>query len=296
MFGVKNYKNISRVSFLLPAIIFLAFIGIFPFLYQIFITFTNYRLINPDYSFVGFENYKNILFNERFYHSLILWLVYTVIAVSIELIIGFTMSLCIEKVTINKSRLLVPILIMPLVLSPVVIGSLFRMMLSSEFGVIIYFLKKIGLNIGVSPTASPALAIPTIAIVDAWQWAPFVFIITYAGLKSIPKEVVESAKVDGVNYIGIVTRIYLPLIRTEIIIAILFLIFRCLKLFDIVFSLTSGGPGISSEVVNYYIYHKAFQSIETNHAAVMGFLLLIIGLVLTNIFTKSIYKEIEKEE
>jgi multiple sugar transport system permease protein len=288
--GSGRRDSFYRVLFVLPAIVVLLLLGLYPFLFQVAISFTDYRLGYPDAPFVGLDNFAAVLADERFYHSIGVWLQFTVIAVAVEIAAGLVMSLCLNSVARRHRRFILPILIIPLVLSPVVMGSLFRMMLSSEFGVLIYLLDAVGLHVS-NPLASSVWVVPTLALVDAWQWAPFVCLITFAGLQGIPQQIIEAARVDGASPLNLIWRISLPLIRTEILIAFLFLIFRCLKAFDTIFAMTGGGPSISSEVFNLYLYHKAFDYLETSQAAVMGLLVFVAGVILTTRFVRVLYQE-----
>jgi len=295
----RRAESYYKFLFLFPTILVLLSISLFPFIHQIYISFTNYRLGFGGDSFVGVENYRKVLFDSRFLHSILIWLKFAIIAVSLEMVLGFLMALAFNSIFTNATNareFVLSILIIPMVLSPVVMGGLFRMMFSSEFGVFVYFLRLIGIDVQRSPLSSPVWVIPTLAFVDIWQWTPLAFLLIYAGLQGIERQLLEAAEVDGASYFQIIWKITIPLVRSEILIALLLLVFRSLKLFDTICSMTAGGPGIHSEVVNYYLYKQAFSFIETGQAAAIGVFILIIGFLLANIFTRFLFSELAKGE
>jgi multiple sugar transport system permease protein len=167
--------------------------------------------------------------------------------------------------------------LLPMVLSPVVVGVTWRALLTPEFGWISQFFGP-----GISWLADPQLALITLAIVDVWQWTPFVFIILLSGLLSIPVDIFEAARIDGANGWHRFSRIILPSLAPLITIVVLLRAIDAFKIFDLVFNLTQGGPGTSTETLAFYIYRLSFKSYDLGYGAAISMVLsLLVGFLIS---------------
>jgi multiple sugar transport system permease protein len=179
---------------------------------------------------------------------------------------------------VNRWRsVLRTLFLLPMVLSPVVVGVTWRALLTPEFGWISQFFGP-----GISWLADPQLALITLAIVDVWQWTPFVFIILLSGLLSIPVDIFEAARIDGANGWHRFSRIILPSLAPLITIVVLLRAIDAFKIFDLVFNLTQGGPGTSTETLAFYIYRLSFKSYDLGYGAAISMVLsLLVGFLIS---------------
>jgi len=271
---------LSRWTFLAPAAVVLAAVLAYPIYYAFQISFSTLDLqtFGPG-EFVGFENYEDALTNQNFIRSLGTTTIYLVLALPIQIILGFAIAFFLNAEWRGRGVIRALFLI-PMVIIPVVSGGTWKMLLDPVFGVISWLLSLVGLP---SPNwfGDPAWAMLSIVIIDTWRSTPFVVLIAAAALLSLPKDIFEAAAVDGANWWRQLWSISLPLLTP--IIAATFIVrwLGAVKMFDIVVSTTRGGPGQSTNVVNLYIYQQAFQSLKFPESAAMALIVLVITMVLT---------------
>src|SRR6185503_18673060 len=185
------------------------------------------------------------------------------------------------------------LLLLPMMLPPVVVGVVWRLMLTSNFGAVNGTLKTFGIQTdALTWTASPKLAMASVIVADVWQWTPFVFLILLAGLQAIPQEPYEAALIDGSTAWQTFRHVTLPLLKPAILIALLLRTMDLLRVFDQIFILTEGGPGFATETVSLYIYRTAFRFSNFGYAAAMSFVLLL----LTNIVSVGYIRLLQKQE
>ena len=195
-----------------------------------------------------------------------------------EVTLGILLAIYIDRISFG-SGIIRSILLIPLMISGIVVSLMSKMMLNKLFGVIPYLMKQIGFSSGFYGTKDSAMW--TLIGVDAWWQTAFVFIIILAGLQSIPKEPIEAARIDGVSEWGITKYIRLPMIRSLIFLVILFRSIDTLKIFDLVWGATGGGPGLSSEVVQTYAYRTAYGFLQMSKALTVIVIFSVIVALLT---------------
>jgi len=280
------------MPFLLPAVVYLFALTIYPFIYSVITSLFNLSLTSSQPPlFVGFQNYKNLLSDGLFYTALFNTLLITVASVIIEFLIGFSVAhLFIAISNMRASHVLRTVYILPMMVTPVVVGLVWNYMLNPLFGIMDYILGVVG--IPPQPWfASPASALWTVVLVNVWEWSPFLMLISMAGLMSIPKELYEAAQMDGAKWYQVVARIELPMVRNTVFVGIIFRIIDNFRLFDIVYASTRGGPGRSTEVISLYAYRQIFQYFNAGYGSAAAVLIFILAMIIANISVQFLRKE-----
>ncbi len=176
-----------------------------------------------------------------------------------------------------------------MMLTPVVVGLMWGMMYNTDFGVIAYLLRSIGFERS-SWTGDPSTALFSLMLVDVWQWTPFMMILLLSGLQGIPQEQYESAEIDGAPRWQIFRYITFPLLKTMVMVAVIFRLMDAIKIFDIVYTITRGGPGTVTEVISLYIFKTGFKFFRMGYATSLSWILLIVTIVLTQFYVKAMRK------
>jgi len=282
--------------YILPAVIILIIIVIFPTIFLWYISFTNYDLTMgwDKKELVGIKNYVYLFSMDKdFFHSVKISILFMVITVTAELMLGLGIALLFDRRLIGK-RLWMSFLMIPMIITPTIVSLMWKLMLNTEYGVLNYILSWF--FIGKVNWLSPKNSLLSLMIVDIWEWTPFITLILYAGLQSLPQEPYEAALVDGASFSQIFIYITLPLLRPMIIIAILLRSIDSLKIFDVVYGLTQGGPGNSTELMSLHIYRLGFR--HTNwigRASANAVILLILISLLTTVLLKIMRTGVAKE-
>jgi len=270
-------KNSTGYYFLLPSIIVLGFTSVYPAIYSFILSFYNWNW-GTQQDFVGLSNYLFLLGDREFWIVIKNTFLFAFFACSIEVTLGILLAIYIDRINFGAG-IIRSILLIPLMISGIVVSLMSKMMLNKLFGVIPYLMKQIGFSSGFYGTKDSAMW--TLIGVDAWWQAAFVFIIILAGLQSIPKEPIEAARIDGVSEWGITKYIRLPMIRSLIFLVILFRSIDTLKIFDLVWGATVGGPGLSTEVVQTYAYRTAYGFLQMSKAMTVIVIFSVIVALLT---------------
>ena len=278
-------KNLKWI-FPLPAVIFLLLMMVFPVLYTFCVSLTNWNMSSGGVaSFIGLDNYVSMLQEPRFYNAVGLTLYFTVLAVGIETVLGVGIALILNREFRGKN-LAKFILLLPMVATPVAIGLSWTLFYEPTIGLANYALKFLGLPAS-KWLASNLAVIPSLALVDIWEWTPMISLIVLAGLASLPAEPFEAALVDGASPWQTLRRITLPLLRPTILIAVVLRSIDALKTYDIIYVMTAGGPGFASETLNIYAYSLGFgyfrfgaasSALVALFAIVLGFSIIVLKL------------------
>lgn len=263
---------------LTPALVFLTFYSIFPLLYNVFLSFHDWKSRQKFFEYIGTENWTNLFTDDtRFINSLTVTFTYVVAAMLIQLLLGFIIALLLDARPWGVG-LMQTIIILPMVTAPTVAGMLFRLLTHSEFGAISWLLYGTGILQPSEPLigGSGRYALIGILIVDIWQWTPFFTLILLAGLKGLPEEVMEAGQVDGANWFQRLIRLKIPMLKTVLAVAVLFRLVDLYKVFDYIAIMTSGGPATRTETLSYYGYVNTFQQTEWGYGAAIGITLMLI--------------------
>lgn len=264
---------------LLPSIIFLAILGVYPFCICVYTSFFQYSLTTPECPFIGLTNFFNILKDSYFWESLKTTGIFVLITVTLEFFIGLILAIILFKEFRGKDFIRT-LIIVPMVITPVVTSTIWKLLFHSEFhvGLINFFLHLIK----ISPQGwlgSSTLAFPSIIIIDIWRWSPFMALISLSGLQSLSKEPLEAAAIDGASELQIMKYIILPLLKPIIGFAILFKTIWSIKAFDIIFATTRGGPGTVTQTFNLYIFLQAFNHFEIGYASALALILVFFTIL-----------------
>ncbi|MGC9771202.1 carbohydrate ABC transporter permease [Fervidobacterium islandicum] len=282
--GSKKVKNFGGASphwfFLTPALVIVFAILIFPVIYSLYMsTFDWHLFYSAERKFIGLGNFFQLFKDREFLHSLWLQFGFVVIALPIETVIGFFVALLLNRegkfYAVVRSLLLLPVFILP-----VISGLTWRLLLQPEYGMVSFFLEKLGFGIK-AWLAEPDFAYGMVIVQDVWRMWPFMFMFIYAGLTGLPREIIEAAEIDGASFWTKVFKVILPQLRPTIATAFLLRLVDALRIFSEVYVMTGGGPGNATMLLSLYINKQAFEFFNIGYAASMGVVLLILALFLS---------------
>jgi multiple sugar transport system permease protein len=274
---------------LLPSVFLLAFLSLYPFLQGVWMSLHELPSIGLGVGaeFVGAQQYVNLFGTDRFINAVRNTVVFTGVGVTVQIVLGTLIAVYLRSLTERWRPVFRTIFIIPMMMTPIATGLMWRVMLDGRIGVVNYFIGILGFT---APewTSSGPLAMFTILLIDTWQWTPLVVLIVYAGLLSVPQRLYEAARIDGAPRWAIFYHITLPQIKFMIAIAAVFRLMRSFRTFDYIWLVTQGGPGTATEILNIYLYRVAFVFLEGGKAAATGILLLIATIAITMGILKSI--------
>jgi multiple sugar transport system permease protein len=274
---------VSRWAFMLPAAVLLLAILAYPIFYTFQISFSELDLATFTASnWVGWDNYQTVLEDERLWHSLKVTGVYLVLAMPLQMVLGFGIAFLINAEWRGRSVLRALFLI-PMVVAPVVAGGVWRMLLDPLWGLVNYLLAFFGMG-PVDWLGDPTYAMLTVVIIDTWRWTPFVTLIATAALLALPSDVFEAAEIDGSNWWTTFWYITIPLLLPVIAATFIVRWLGAVKMFDIALAATNGGPGNATSVINLFIYEEAFRSLHFAESAAMAVIILVLTMALTALF------------
>jgi multiple sugar transport system permease protein len=273
----REWRPRSYWPFVTPALIVVLAVIIFPWLFTIWMSLHEWKVGSPT-TFVGLANYLRLPSDPRFVESVGHTLVYTALSVLLPLILG-TLAAIVFHARFPLRGFLRGLFILPMMATPVAIALVWTMMFHPQLGILNYLLSLVGLPAQLW-VFHPATVIPSLVLVETWQWTPLVMLIVLGGLAAIPAEPYESAEIDGANLWQVFRYITLPLITPFIFIAAMIRMIDAVKSFDIIFAITQGGPGSASETINLYLYSVAFIYYDIGYASAIAvvFFALIIAL------------------
>lgn len=241
---------------------------------------------------VWLENYARLLNSQEFLASLRISIMFSAIVTSIQMVLGFGIAKLLDRDMKLKS-LIFACLIVPIAMTPVISGQIWKLMLNAEYGVVNYLLESVfGTKV---IWLSPDLAYLSTILVDIWQNTPFVALIIYAGLKSLPEEPYEAAVMDGAGRFQIFSYITLPLLKPIILLALIFRLIDSLRTFDIPFALTQGGPGSATEFLSLHVYRLGFaQTGWVGRASAASVILLVIITIISLLLLRAFRRGVEE--
>jgi len=276
---------------LLPFLAMLVF-QILPIAHGILISLTSFSIWNPQGGFVGLHNYVRVVTNPLFYrYALPNTFLFLVLAVGIELALGLAIALLINR-RFPGQRVVKILLVLPLLVAPVVTGLMFYWMFHSEFGLVNQILAAVGLP-GVLWFNRPWTAFAVIVLADVWTWTPWFVLIIYAGLQSLPPEPFEAARIDGAGVWSIFRLVTVPLLYPVLSIVVLIRSFDAFRVFDIVWTMTGGGPGNATETFGTFVYRIGYLTVNYSEgaaAAMVGaVIIMVVGIVVYGAFARVVW-------
>lgn len=280
--------------FIWPTLILLIAMNIFPLFYSLYLSFTDYSAIARQIpTWIGFDNFSKILNDEKLWQYFATTGKYVLLSVGLQTIFGFGMAMLVRE-KFRGSGLLTTLILVPMMLSPVVVGLFWKLMYNPTFGYVNFLLGFT--NAGTAPDflASswarefvPGLALTAVVLVDVWMWTPFVMLLVLSGLKAIPDYLYEAAAIDRASSWFQFWRITLPQVAPLLLIAVLFRTIEAIKSFDLVMGMTGGGPGGQTELIAINLYRQAFQGqFRTGPASALAYIILIIIIAISNLYIR----------
>ena len=311
--GLSDYQ--LKMLFIVPTLALLVAMNIFPLLWSLVLSFTEYSAISsqpPD--FIGTSNYSRIFSQRSTWSYFTTTAYFVVLAVTAQFIIGFGLALLLNREFKGKG-IATTLLLVPMMLSPVVVGLFWRFILDSSWGLLNYVLSLVPatmyrvtsiLHLPQSVVAwfqdaggdarsmiwltRPRAALFSLVIIDTWMWSPFMMLLSLAGLSAIPAHLYEAAEIDRASAWFKFRHITFPLVAPLLLIALLFRTMDAFKLFDLVWITTAGGPGSATETVSMNLYRRAFQDYRTGESCALAYMLLIVIIALSSIYIKYLNK------
>ena len=291
----RSRVNWPAVALIAPAVIILLAVGIYPLLFALDVSFRQYQLTKQylGTGYVGFQNYLTVFNDALFWQSLGRTAQFFVMTVPAQILFGVLIALFIDGMRSRAlSFLMRVLLVIPIAITPTVVGLIGRLLFNRDFGFINYLLGLVGIP-PVSWLGEPLPAMVTIALVDIWQWTPFVALVMISGLSLISQEVLESGKLDAGGGWNLFWHVQAPYLLPGLTAVLILRTADILKLFDMVFVLTRGGPGVSTELVSVYIQRVGFRIFDMGVASAQAILLLILCIVLARGYIRLFYREVE---
>jgi len=272
---IRTRKDWLPTIMTTPAV--LALIGmLYPFAIAIYYSFTNFNLLKPTHKFVGFENYAKIFTNPDFWEAMGNTVLFALIALVFEFLFGFLITLLLNN-QVKGVRLMRTLLMLPLMLPPVIAAMMWRTLLATNTGPINYLF---GLG-DFAWLAHPGSARFAVMFIEIWSSTPFVALVLLSGLQSLPKEPFEAAQVDGANFFFVVRRLMLPMLQPFILVVLLFRVVDVVKLFDVIFTTTQGGPMLTTTTIPVLVYREVFKFFTLGSAIAKVLMLWIINYALS---------------
>lgn len=275
--------------FIAPAVLILLSLVVFPMIFSLALSFHDWNAIRAKgWEWAGLNNYKTILFQDPYFRdSAKVTLFYLIGTVPVQFLLGLGVALILSQITTKIIGFLRTTLIIPTIMTPIVVGIIWRLMYNPDVGILNYFLTSFGFA-PVNWTGMPGTALPSVMMADIWEWTPFMALIMLAGLQALPQEPYEAAKVDGASAWQTFRYITLPFLAPTMLVALLIRLMDAFKTFDLVFVLTQGGPGMSTEILNYYTYRYGFKFFHLGYASALSWLLAIVVTIISQILVRRI--------
>jgi len=273
-------ERVVKYALIAPAVFIILLIGLYPFIKLVLTSLQNITMFENDLSFSGFIHYSRLFEDVRLWESLLHTVGFTIVALPIELGLGYLLAmLFVERIPFKQT--FVAIILLPTVISPIVAGSTWRLMFDQRFGPINQIIGWFaGGEVKILWTIDPLLVWPAILVAEVWQWTPFMFLILLAALSNVDREQLEAAQIDGASRWVTFRKIILPAIMPVMFIAVLIRALDLFRLFDVIWTMTSGGPGTRTETISIYAYQMAFREFEISYSAAIAFLVIVALTIL----------------
>jgi multiple sugar transport system permease protein len=292
----KNREQPRRylLPLLLPAVIVLAVLTIYPFIWLIYMSLHEVVLApgQPD-AFTGGTHWREMFSDPQYWHGWLLLARFSAISMVLEIGLGTLLAVLVSRS--RHEKLLVTVLLMPMMVAPVVAGLLWQFLYNGTFGWYYWLLRSVGIMHGGSILGSTGSALNAIIIVDVWEWTPLIALIVLAGLKVVPQDQLEASSIDGAGPVRNFMRVALPNIRGALLIAILLRFMDNVRIIDHFIALTGGGPANSTKILPLYLYERSFSFFQLGYGSAIALTLLLITIILGKL-TVSWFESSEKKQ
>lgn len=282
--------NRSLNAFIIPSFAVLLCLTVVPLFFSLIISFFNYKLIQPDnIRFCGIDNFIRAFGDRQFVSSIKVTVIQVVATVAGQMVLGIFAALLFSREGFIV-RILRAIYIIPMMITPVVTGIMFRMMFNTDLGFVNYLLSVFGIS-PVNWLGDSKMALVTVILTDIWLSTPFVTMILLAGIQSIEQDYYSAASIDGCNFVQKFFHITLPLIRPMILLALLFRLMDAIRRYDSIMAMTNGGPGTATQTLNIYSYYQGFSFLNIGYSSALSLMMLIVIVCLSIFLLNKINKE-----
>ena len=260
-----------------PAVVYLIAFSVYPLVVSLGRSFQDYDTQADTWTWIGTQNYRELFMSPEFWQVVKHTMVLTVAGVTIQVVLGTALALFFNQ-QLRGATFVRGILILPMLLTPVVVGLMWRALLNPEWGLLNWVFVQLGFG-QIGWLTDPSVALWTLVIVDSWQWTPFVFVIVYARLQALPVEVFEAGSVDGANWFQRTRYLTLPLLVPAIVFAAVFRGIDAFRTFDLVFGLTNGGPVQATSTLSFEAFQNGFQFYRYGYASAIAYVMVIVAMI-----------------
>ena len=270
-------ESLPALLFILPSLIgFLLFFAV-PAVRGLYISFTDWDLLRPE-KFIGIQNYVKLFSDKEFYNALKVTLYYVLLNIPLQTILAIIIAVMMSRLT--NSMVIRALIIIPWLMPPVVVGLIWLWLLDPNLGIINVTLKSLGLPM-IAFLGLPSLAMPSIAMINIWEYVGYTALLIFAGLQSIPGSVYEAASIDGASENQMFWRVTIPLLRPVLVFVIVTSVIGSFQIFDTIAITTKGGPVNATKVFNWYIYEQAFSRFNMGYATALSIVLFLILILVS---------------
>jgi len=269
---------------LAPTLVIMNVVGVYPLLHSLWVSFTGYKPSDPNahQGWVGLKNYAEAMTDGQFWHAVLLTGAFTFASVALSLVLAVLMAILFNR-PLPGFVLMRSVILIPMLITPIAVGLIWRIMMMPELGVLNYLLGFVGLG-PFQWGSSRTTALVSVILVDVWQWTPFMFIIIFAGLKSLPRSPFESAQIDGASAWQTFWQVTVPMLRPVIIIAVLLRMIDALRTYDTIYIITRGGPDFATDVISIYLQRVNFRFFDLGYGSALSWITMILILIVVLIF------------
>lgn len=272
----KHLKGVCMT----PTLIFLVLMIIVPLGYNFYMSFTDWQMsLVKAPQFLGLANYKEVFHDERFWKSVWRTVVFSLIAISLETVLGVALAQLINRKFYGR-RLVQALMLLPVVATPVALGMVWTLILEPSIGFANVVVNALGFESRTFIATTGFESLFCLILIDVWEWTPMVMLMVYGGLMTIPLDPYESALIDGANKWQTFTKITLPLASSSILVAVLMRLIDVVKTYDIIYATTQGGPSFATETINIYGYLNMFAYYKFGKAAAISVLFFIVVMAI----------------
>jgi multiple sugar transport system permease protein len=270
---------------MLPGLLLLALFSIYPFLFLLKVSFQKYSPVAKNNPYVGLKNYIQLFQDHNFWNALKVTGIFVASSVVLEFVIGLGLAIILNRIGIGQ-KWFQSLMLLPIAMAPTVVGLMFRFMMNDQYGVLNYFVEMLGFD-RTAWLSNLHLALPALIVTDIWQWTPFMMIILLAGLKGIPDEPYEAARIDGASSWQTFRYVTIPQLSRMIVIALLLRTIDAFRIYDTIYMMTKGGPINVTSTLSWIVYDKGFKFLDFGYgAAICVMLLILVVSLLTYLLQK----------
>jgi len=283
---IKKEERIITAAAITPVMIILFIFIIAPMISIFAFSFTSVDLGLTEFNFIGLNNYMKLFTTERFQGAILTTIIFLSGTIILQLILGTGIAILIFKTNFLKS-IMRTIILIPMIISPIIVGIMWKIILIPGYGGLNLLLQTIGISNTPAWLSDPILARISIIISATWEWIPFVILLVLAGLESLPEEPFEALQIDGANFFQEIIYYILPMMKNVIYVIVVFRIIEGLKIFPIIYSMTRGGPANATTDLTFFIYRETFQFFKVGYASASAVILLLITIIVIILITRT---------